>query len=418
MNKAGKKHRVKKNNNVSLSLVEDKLLKACISLLIKHPFFGNLATRLKKVNAEDWCETAATDGRHFYYNPSFIDSLTTRECEFLYAHEILHNAFEHMLRKQDRDHKLFNIACDYAVNQILVDEKIGKVINNSLLSTEYREKSAEEIYDVLYQNALKIDIDQLSEMVLDDHLHEEGIGENEQDGDDASGDESNKKGKNRPKISKSERDKIRTELKEALLDAVQSAGAGNVPAGIARLVSALTAPKMDWRQLIKQQIQSTIKSDYTFLRPSKKVCNTQFRLPALKKEDTIDICIAIDASGSIDQKMLSEFLSEIQGIMEQYTDYKITVWSFDTKVYNIQRFAAADSSNISEYKVSGGGGTDFVCNFEYLKSEQIIPNCFLIFTDGYPCASWGDEHYCETIFCIAGMNKMTAPFGVTVHLEK
>ena len=99
----------------------DKLVTARIALLLKHPFFGNLATRLKLVNADDWCPTAGTDGRYFYYNTKFIDSLNPKEAEFLFGHEVLHNVFEHMLlRSGGRDPQLWNIAADYAVNQILV----------------------------------------------------------------------------------------------------------------------------------------------------------------------------------------------------------------------------------------------------------------------------------------------------------
>ena len=98
----------------------DKLVTGRIALLLKHPFFGNLATRLKLVNADDWCPTAGTDGRHFFFNTKFIDSLTPKETEFLFGHEVLHNVFEHMLvRISDRDPQLWNIAADYAVNQIL-----------------------------------------------------------------------------------------------------------------------------------------------------------------------------------------------------------------------------------------------------------------------------------------------------------
>ena len=107
-------------------LIIDKLVTARIALLLKHPFFGNLATRLKLVNADDWCPTAGTDGRHFYYNTKFIDSLTPKEAEFLFGHEVLHNVFEHMLvRIGNRNPMLWNIAADYAVNQILMEQKIG-----------------------------------------------------------------------------------------------------------------------------------------------------------------------------------------------------------------------------------------------------------------------------------------------------
>ena len=140
----------------------DKLVTARIALLLKHPFFGNLATRLKLVNADDWCPTAGTDGRHFFYNTKFIDSLTPKEAEFLFGHEVLHNVFEHMLvRIGDRDPQLWNIAADYAVNQILKDSNIGEMPkgkkgeNKGFQDDKYKDWPAERIYDDLFKKAKK-----------------------------------------------------------------------------------------------------------------------------------------------------------------------------------------------------------------------------------------------------------------------
>ena len=159
-------------------LIIDKLVTARIALLLKHPFFGNLATRLKLVNADDWCPTAGTDGRHFYYNTKFIDSLTPREAEFLFGHEVLHNVFEHMLvRIGDRDPMLWNIAADYAVNQILVEGKIGEMPkgkkgeNKGFQDDKYKDWPSERIYDELYKTAKKNGKKFLEKMgeLLDDH---------------------------------------------------------------------------------------------------------------------------------------------------------------------------------------------------------------------------------------------------------
>ena len=410
MGKSGKKHQVAQRKDVNLHDVREKLTKARVSLLIRHPFFGNMATRLTLDEAADWCDTAATDGRHFYYNPSFIDSLTVKETEFLFAHEVLHNAFEHMLRKHNRDHKLFNIAADFAVNQILVDERIGKQIKNTLLDAKYRGKSAEEIYDDLYENAPKINMEDLLDQLLDEHLD----GKDDGDGDGEGG-KDGKNGKKRPKLSESERKKIRDELKESLIASAQCAG--SVPAGVARLVESFTAPKMNWRDILRQQIQSSIKSDYTFMMPSKKSFGTPFRLPSLKRDETIDICVAIDTSGSINEKMLNEMLSEVAGIMQQYDDYCVRIWSFDTKVYNEEVFRSDEGRSIAEYKAAGGGGTDYDCNFEHMKDNDIVPKTFIMLTDGYPYNSWGDAAYCPTIFAITkGGEKIVAPYGTTIHL--
>ena len=153
-------------------LIIDKLVTARIALLLKHPFFGNLATRLKLVNADDWCPTAGTDGRHFYYNTKFIDSLTPREAEFLFGHEVLHNVFEHMLvRIGTRQPTLWNIAADYAVNQILVEGKIGEMptgSNKGFQDDKYKDWPAEKIYDALKKENKK-NLKKLGKLI-DEHI--------------------------------------------------------------------------------------------------------------------------------------------------------------------------------------------------------------------------------------------------------
>jgi len=96
--------------------IVDKLITARVGLLLRHPFFGNLATRMKLIDASDWCSTLATDGRNFYYNLDFVNKLKPKEAEFGFAHEVLHNVFDHMGRRDGRDPKLSNIAADYAAN--------------------------------------------------------------------------------------------------------------------------------------------------------------------------------------------------------------------------------------------------------------------------------------------------------------
>jgi predicted metal-dependent peptidase len=137
-------------------------------------------------------------------------------------------------------------------------------------------------------------------------------------------------------------------------------------------------------------------------------------------DETIDITVAIDMSGSIGNDQAQDFLSEVQGIMDQYKDYKIKLWCFDTKVYNEQDFSADGGESLMEYKIMGGGGTDFDVNWSYMKANDVQPKKFIMFTDGYPYGSWGDESYCDTIFIIhSNHNKgLQAPFGVTAHYEE
>jgi len=384
--------------------VLDKLITARVGLLLKHPFFGNMATRLQLIDASDWCSTLATDGRHFYYNVGFVDKLTPREAEFGFAHEVLHNVFDHMGRRNEREPQLSNIAADYAVNQILKDEKIGDVPSKIKIfqDNKYRGKSYEEIYDDLKDKVQYIDLSELGEL-LDEHLDGEGEGEGDGEGD--------KDGKGRPKLSKEELKKIRDEIKEAMVSAASAAGAGRVPAGVARLIKEFTEPKMDWRELLHQQIQSIIKSNFSFSRPNRKSMHSGAILPGMMNEETIDVCASIDMSGSISDDMARDFLSEIKGIMDEYKDFKLKLWCFDTGIYNYAEFTGDNADEILEYKPKGGGGTDFDANWEYMKEEQIEPKKFIMFTDGYPCGSWGDEQYCDTLFIIHGNETIIPPFG-------
>ena len=385
----------------------EKLVTARIGLLLKAPFFGNLATRLIIKNADEWLPTAATDGRHFYYNSRLIDKMPLKQVEFLFGHETLHNVYDHMGRRGDRDPQLFNIAADYAVNQDLMDQRIGEKITvvPILLDSKYKGMSSEEIYDELYQNAKKINIDDLLDQMLDEHLDGEGEGE---DGE----------GKGRPKLSEEEKKAIRDELKEAVVSAAQACGAGNLPAGVKRMLADMTEPKMNWRELLQQQIESTIKADYTFMKPSRRSWHLDAILPGQNNAEMIDICIAVDLSGSISDKQCKEFFSEIHGIMQMYDAFKIHVWTFDTEVYNPAIFTQDNMDELLTYEPQGGGGTDFTVNWDFMKENDIEPKKFIMFTDGYPGSSWGDSEYCDTCFIIHGSTTIEPPFGTFAYYQE
>ena len=394
----------------------DKLTTARVGLLLKAPFFGNMATRMQLIDASEWCPTAATNGRNFYYNVDFVKKLSVKKLEFLFGHEICHCVFDHFGRVGSRDRQLSNIAQDFAVNQILVDERIGEKITEVKIcyDPKYRGLAWEEIYDLLYEQAEKIPMDQLMKQLgdlLDEHINEDG---------NSPGKEGDKegKGKGMPGMTKEEAQAIRDEIKEAMIQSAAAAGAGKVPAGIQRMIKDMTEPKINWRDLVRQEIQSIIRNDYSFTRPNRKSMHSGAILPGMKEATTIDIGISIDMSGSIGQEDATTFLSEIKGIVDQYEDFKINLWCFDTEIYNHQEFSQDNSEDLFDYEPQGGGGTDFEANWEFMKEQGIQPKKFIMFTDGYPCGGWGDEDYCDTIFIVKGNTTAEAPFGQTVIYEK
>jgi len=380
----------------------DKIIVARVGLLLRHPFFGNMATRLKIEEGSEWMGTAATDGRTIYFNRKFFEPLSVKQVEFVIAHEILHNVFDHMGRRETRNPRIFNIAADYCVNGQLVRDRIGehKIDGITIFhDPKYYGMGAEEIYDQIYDDMDEEELNQLGQL-LDDHID---WGENGKDG--------------QPKYSKEELKQIRDEIREATMQAAQAAGAGNTPASVQRMIKELTEPKMNWREILRQQIQSTIKNDYSFMRPNRKGWHMNAILPGTQYDETIDICVAIDMSGSIGDEQAKDFLSEIKGIMQEYKDFKIKVWCFDTKVYNEADFDGYNIDEFDYYEPMGGGGTEFDANWEYMKEHDIQPKKFIMFTDGYPWGSWGDENYCDTVFIIHGNDKIVPPFGEFAYYE-
>ena len=382
-----------------------------IGLLLRHPFFGNMATRLELEDASTWCGTIATDGRKFYYNIGFVLTLNSKEAEFGFGHEVYHNVLDHMGRRGHRDPMLSNIAADYAVNQLCKDEKVGVFPRSIKIyqDDKYRGWAYEAIYDDLYEKADKVDFSSLGEL-LDEHLDGEG------DATDSEGNgQGQKNGKGRPTLTEEEKKQIRDEVREAMIAAANSAGAGKVPAGVARMIADFTEPKMDWREILRMNIQSIIRSNFSFSRPNRKSQQCGAILPGMTNDETIDVSVAIDMSGSISNKQANDFLSEVKGIMDEYVDFTLDLWCFDTNVYNYAKFTGDTAFEILDYKVKGGGGTDFDANFTFMKNENIEPKRFIMFTDGYPCGSWGDENYCDTLFVIHGNDTIKAPFGQTAY---
>lgn len=389
----------------------EMLITARVGLLLKAPFFGNIATRMDLINADDWCPTAATDGRRFYYNSAFVNSLPLRQLEFLVGHEVLHAVYDHCGRRIDRDPKIWNIAADYCVNSDLLEQKVGERITvvPILFAHKYVGWACEGVYDDLIENSSEEQLSELLQQVLDEHL----------DGDDGMGSETDSKdGKGRPTMSDAERRQIRDDIKEAVLNAAETVDAGDLPSGVKRLIQNMTKPVIRWQDLIEQQIQSVIRNDFSFSRISRKGWHNDAIMPGMIPGEQIDVCIAFDMSGSIGVEDASAFLSEVQGIMEQYTEYNIRIWSFDTAVYNDQMFTSDNMRDITEYEPQGGGGTDFMCNWEYMKEQGIEPKKFIMFTDGMPWDSWGDEHYCDTVFIIKGNEDVQPPFGIWASYEK
>jgi predicted metal-dependent peptidase len=394
----------------------DRLIQARVKMLMTQDFWGKLATRMKLINADEWCNTLATDGRNFYYNSAFVLSLkTVDKVVFGFAHEVLHCVYDHIARTGNRNKQVSNIAQDYVINADLVHHRIGTKIDevDIIYDQKYYGWAWEDVYDELMQNCKPITLEELAEMLLDDHLEE---------GQDGEGNGPDKDGvsRKRPVISKEEREKLKDEFREAILQAAQGAKAGSLPSGVERMVQNLTAPKMDWRSLITMKIPSLAKNDYSYQRPNKKYQYSGIVMPGLQREEAIDVCIAIDTSGSISQIQLEEVLSEVVGLMDMYAEFTLRIWQFDTAVYGYETFTKDTAGDMMEYQIKGGGGTSFNANWDFMKSEGIEPKLFIMFTDGESYDGWGEQDYQDDMLWIINnkWNKnIEPPYGAWAYYE-
>jgi predicted metal-dependent peptidase len=394
--------------------VKEMIVSGRVRMLIKHPFFGTLATRLKLVEAE-WLPTAAVDGKHFYYNCDFFRTLTPEEIDFVVGHEVFHCVYDHCgeggrlfdFAEEKRDPKLWNIAADYKVNQATVEARIGSMPKSALYDRKYYKSYTEEIYADLMKQKEEQGKDFSDVNTLDEHM----MGDGNNAGEGMQNDPTGRKGP--IKISKEEAKAIKDQMKQAVLQAAQTAGAGNLPGEIKRIIKGMTEPKMDWREHLNLSMQSTLKSDFTWMRQSRKSRSLGIYLPGTDNDYQVDAAIGLDVSGSIDEQMLKDFLGEIYGIMQQFQDFRLRIWTFDTQVYteSFKEFTPMNAEEIKDYEIIGCGGTDFMCNWHFMEENDINPDKFIMFTDGYPFGEWGIESFCDTLFVMHGQNHIVPPFG-------
>ena len=386
-------------NNSSPEAVVEQLVRGRISLLLHQPFWGTLAVRLILKDATDdpsgWCTTAATDGRYFYYNREFISKLTKDEVKFLWGHEVEHCVYDHMGRVGSRNKSRWNAAADFVINAELVEYKVGSLPNPATCGVtpcyddKYKGKTAEEVYDELGGgNYPEFDV----------HITPgDGNGE---------------------PITDDERRMLGAEIRNAVLQAAKAAGS-KTPNSIKKMLKDLIDPQMDWREHLNMKIQSTVKADFTWQRCSRKMQSSGIYLPAMSTDFKVKAAFAIDCSGSMSDTMLRDLLSEVKGVMQQFPDFDLDVWCFNTSVFGHVKYTPENINDIDYYEIGSSGGTDFVCNWEYMKENDIVPERFVMMTDGYPNGSWGDPLYCDTLFIIHSDPKrhLVSPFGDTAYYE-
>ncbi len=360
----------------SLRIADDKLSAAKTRLILDKPFLGALVVRLPMIAVEDgWCKTTATDMVNFYFNPRYISSISLAETEFTLAHEALHCALTHFFRRRHRDKKRWDMACDYAINPILIDEGLTP-IEDTLYLTEYIDMTAEEIYPLLEnQSACE---------TPDQHLYNDSaLFPRERDFSKASNNNSHPLPfTDRPKppeLGNQQRDILEKKWNQVLSNAATRARqAGKLSNRLTRLFDDCLRPQLPWRHLLSRFMMMRGREDYSYLRASRR--SGEAILPALKSTH-LDICVFIDVSGSVSDEEIKQFISEVDAI-KSHIQARIILHACDDKLSENGPWIF-DPWQVMQLpaELKGGGGTSFIPAFDWLQQSELHADLVVYFTD-------------------------------------
>ena len=361
-----------------------RLIKTRSQLVLDAPFFGSLALRLTLVEHES-TGTAYTDGHVLGFNPAFIAGLSMPHIKALVAHEVMHLACLHHTRRKDRQAVKWNIAADHAINGILVEA--GFVLpQGALLDDRYANRSAEFIYEQLPDPP-------------DGQAMSGGFGEVH----------------DTPTPSGGDVKAVEAGWKIAITQAAQQAKAiGNLPEGVSRLVDGIVSPSVDWRELLRHFIEKDARSDYAWLPPNRRWLSTGICMPGLRSKEPGQVVVAVDTSGSINDRLLARFSAEVSGLLEDY-DLMIHVVYCDTRVQGAEAFERQDLP--LKLSPRGGGGTDFRPVFDWVAEQNLEPCCLAYLTD-LQCSRFpGQAPEYPVLWLCTGPGKHKVPFGQVIEIN-
>jgi predicted metal-dependent peptidase len=405
--------------------IETKLAAARTKLILDKPFLGALVMRLPMEAANpDWCPATATDARKFYYNPEFIDQLSLDETQFMLAHEALHCALSHFARRQHRTKLHWDMACDYAINPLLIGDGL-KPPPGSLYLPQFKGMTAEEIYPCLDE---KDDQEPLDNHVYDqENTKGSGSGKSEKDmspkeqdkpteneGDDSDQQQSGSgaAASQPPPLSPDEADTLNIQWQQRLAGAAQQAmQVGKLDGAMARMVDHLLQPQLPWRLLLARYMTAVARDDFSYMRPSRR--EGEFILPSLRSNH-VELVVALDTSGSIQDHEMGEFLAEINALKGQMRA-RVTLLACDSSIAEGAPwvYEAWEEFELPA-SITGGGGTSFEPVFTWVAEQGIRPDLLVYFTDAEGAFPKQEPDY-PVIWLVKGKEK--TPWGQRIQLN-
>jgi predicted metal-dependent peptidase len=394
----------------------EKLIRARSTLFINNGFFGFLAMQLileeiteplekhKEIYGQV-LQTMAVDGVRMYYWPPFVMKLTDRELEAVVAHEVMHCCFKHFTRRQSRDPRGWNVAGDFVINNDLIASGFTLPVPH-LADPKYNGMTTEEVYDLLPKIYIK-------------------SGSGSEDGNGDGVDPGNCGGVLDAPGNKGDADKVGQDWESSVRMAVNVArnnNAGQIPASLARLVGELKRPKVSWRDRTRNFVDQSMTKDVSWARINRRSVSLGVLMPGYVSDRLNHLVMIADTSSSVSMPMLTEFLSECAGALDQGTADQMTVIYADAAVCHVDNFVPGDLVAVPKDTNIGGGGTNFRPAFNYVKSHIPDASCVIYLTDMETC-DFGDDPGCPTLWAVYTHGSRydhlanSAPFGQAIHVS-
>jgi len=374
---------------------EQLLTKAKSQLTVKHPYFGMLASRLKH-EPNETIEAYASNGKRFLYNPDFLQRRSLEEIQFILTNCVMHHVLAHQQRRLNRKGTLWQLATDFAINNILEQNGLH-IPQGANYNSEFKKMYAEEIYDYLKEEFYS-GVDAFDDAIQND------IPENIQIGDSQEKDDS-KAFANTDAIEEDLDPQNESNWEYAASVAQEVAQRKSaMPSGMQRLAKKVKSTGVDWRFELYNAINRHMRNNYAFMPPNKKHIWRGVALPSLSS-DTLSLCVAVDTSGSINDELLSAFMEEFKVIMQNFPAVKIELIIADAKVHAHYTFQGGEKM---DFPLKGGGGTDYRPVFDYIDANLPMSTMLLYFTDG---DGWFPKYPPSYEVLWALSRKAKVPFG-------